>query len=151
ALSLEDQATIGNMAPEYGATCGFFPIDADTLAYLETSGRDAERVQLVRAYAEAQGMFRTSGSPDPVFTDTLELDLGTVVPSIAGPKRPQDRVSLAEAAPKFREALKDIVGGRKDRTKIPESVGESRFVDEGATGVDNIPEEAAFLVEGESY
>jgi len=154
ALSLEDQATIGNMAPEYGATCGFFPVDADTLAYLETSGRDPERVKLVRAYCEAQGMFRTSGSPDPVFTDTLELDLATVVPSIAGPKRPQDRVSLAEAAPKFREALKDIAGGRKDRTKLPESVGESRFVDEGATGVDDIPEEAAldgFPVNGEKF
>jgi aconitate hydratase len=154
ALSLEDQATIGNMAPEYGATCGFFPVDADTLAYLETSGRDPERVQLVRAYCEAQGMFRMSGSPDPVFTDTLELDLGTVVPSIAGPKRPQDRVSLAEAAPKFLEALKDIAGGRKERTALPRSVDESRFVDEGATGVDDIPEEAAldgFPVNGEKF
>ena len=87
------------MAPEYGATCGFFPVDADTLAYLETSGRDAERVALVKAYSEAQGMFRTASSPDPVFTDTLELDLTTVrAVAVAGPKRPQDRVSLDDAA-----------------------------------------------------
>src|SRR6188768_4305615 len=97
-LSLEDQATIANMAPEYGATCGFFPVDADTLAYLETSGRDASRVALVKAYSEAQGMYRTTESPDPVFTDTLELDLSTVVPSLSGPKRPQDRVALKDAA-----------------------------------------------------
>ncbi len=150
-LSLEDQATIANMAPEYGATCGFFPVDSDTLAYLETSGRDAERVALVKAYSEAQGMFRTEASPDPVFTDTLELDLTTVVPSIAGPKRPQDRVSLADAAPQFRKALIDLQGGRKDRTKTPTSVGESRFVDEGATGVDDIPEEARCVVRGADH
>ena len=150
-LSLEDQATIANMAPEYGATCGFFPVDADTLTYLETSGRDAERVALVKAYAEAQGMFRTTGSPDPLFTDTLELDLSTVVPALAGPKRPQDRVALTDTAAKFEEALKDLSGGRKERTALPTSVGESRFVDEGATGVDDIPEEAAFPVKGADY
>ncbi len=150
-LSLEDQATIANMAPEYGATCGFFPIDADTLNYLRTSGRDPKRVDLVKAYADAQAMFRTAASPDPVFTDTLELDLTTVVPSVSGPKRPQDRVSLKDAAPKFAEALKDIAGGRKERTALPTSRGESRYVDEGATGVDDIPEEALFPVRGESY
>jgi aconitate hydratase len=112
-LSLEDQATIANMAPEYGATCGFFPVDSDTLNYLETSGRDASRVALVKAYSEAQGMYRTTDSPDPVFTDTLELDLTTVVPSMSGPKRPQDRVALKDAAPKFAEALKDIAAGRR--------------------------------------
>ncbi len=155
-LSLEDQATIANMAPEYGATCGFFPIDIDTLSYLETSGRDAGRVALVKAYAEAQGMLRTTDSPDPVFTDTLELDLSTVVPSLSGPKRPQDRVALKDAAAGFAAALKDIAGGRAERTRLPESVGESRFVDEGASGVDNIPEEAAladgaFPVKGENF
>ncbi|MEP7241291.1 MAG: aconitate hydratase AcnA, partial [Devosia sp.] len=150
-LSLEDQATIANMAPEYGATCGFFPIDDDTLSYLETSGRDARRVALVKAYGEAQGMFRTAASPDPVFTDTLELDLTTVVPSMSGPKRPQDRVALKDAAAKFVEALKDLAGGRKERTALPASVGESRYVDEGATGVDDIPEEAAFAVKGENF
>jgi aconitate hydratase len=104
-LSLEDQATIANMAPEYGATCGYFPIDSDTLAYLKTSGRSADRLALVEAYAKAQGMYRTTASPDPVFTDTLELDLTTVVPSISGPKRPQDRIELKRAKAKFAEAL----------------------------------------------
>ena len=150
-LSLEDQATIANMAPEYGATCGFFPVDSDTLSYLETSGRAADRVRLVKAYSEAQGMFRTSDSPDPVFTDTLELDLSTVVPSLSGPKRPQDRVALADAAAGFATALKEIAGGRKERTALPADKQESRFVDEGATGVDDIPEEAAFPVKGEKY
>lgn len=150
-LSLEDQATIANMAPEYGATCGFFPVDSDTLTYLETSGRDADRVALVKAYSEAQGMYRTTDSPDPLFTDTLSLDLTTVVPSLSGPKRPQDRVSLVDAAPKFAEAMKDLAGGRKERTALPESKGESRFVDEGATGVDDIPEEASLPVRGEKY
>jgi aconitate hydratase len=114
-------------------------------------------VALVKAYSEAQGMFRNTDSPDPVFTDTLELDLTTVVPSMSGPKRPQDRVSLKDAAPKFAEALKDIAGGRKERTALPTSREESRFVNEGATGVDDIPEEAtlpesaAFPVKGESF
>src|SRR6218665_3963108 len=150
-LSLEDQATIANMAPEYGATCGYFPVDADTLTYLETSGRDADRVALVKAYSEAQGMYRTTASPDPLFTDTLELDLTTVVPALAGPKRPQDRVALTDAAPKFADALKDLTGGRQERTALPTSVGESRYVDEGATGVDDIPEEAVFPVKGEKF
>ena len=150
-LSLEDQATIANMAPEYGATCGFFPIDADTLVYLQTSGRTPERVALVEAYARAQDMFRETGSADPVFTDTLELDLTTVVPSLSGPKRPQDRVSLSEAAPKFAEALVELQGGRVDRNKLPQPNGESRYVDEGATGVDDIPEEARYEVKGADH
>ncbi|MHB1110307.1 MAG: aconitate hydratase AcnA [Devosia sp.] len=150
-LSLEDQATIANMAPEYGATCGFFPVDRDTLDYLRTSGRSVDRVALVEGYSRAQGMFRETDTEDLVFTDTLVLDLATVVPSLSGPKRPQDRVSLAEAAPKFREALIDLQGGRKDRTKLPASVGESRFVDEGATGVSDIPEEARCVVRGADF
>jgi aconitate hydratase len=104
-MALEDRATIGNMAPEYGATCGFFPVDAETLRYLADTGRDPERVALVEAYARAQGLFRDASTPDPVFTDTLALDLGTVEPSIAGPKRPQDRVLLAEAKTGFLAAL----------------------------------------------
>ena len=93
-LSLEDRATIANMAPEYGATCGFFPVDGDTLKYLKATGRPADRLALVEAYAKAQGMYRVPGAPDPVFTATLDLDLSSVEPSLAGPKRPQDRVAL---------------------------------------------------------
>jgi aconitate hydratase len=150
-LSLEDQATIANMAPEYGATCGFFPVDSDTLTYLTTSGRDPERVALVEAYSRAQGMFRETSSPDPTYTSTLELDLTTVVPSLAGPRRPQDRVPLTNAAAAFAEALPSLTGGRAERTSMPKDKQESRFVDEGATGVDDIPEEAAFPVEGAAF
>ena len=100
-LSVADRATIANMAPEYGATCGFFPVDRKTLDYLHLTGRDEARIALVEAYLKAQGMFRETHTPDPVFTDTIELDLSTVVPSLAGPKRPQDRVALTDAAQAF--------------------------------------------------
>ncbi|KQN73728.1 aconitate hydratase AcnA [Devosia sp. Leaf64] len=113
-LSLEDQATIANMAPEYGATCGYFPVDADTLKFLSTTGRDADRVALVEAYSKAQGMFRTTETEDPTFTSTLELDLSTVVPSLSGPKRPQDRVALKDVTPSFAKALPDLAAGRGD-------------------------------------
>jgi aconitate hydratase len=105
SLSLADRATIANMAPEYGATMGFFPIDAETINYLRFTGRDESQVQLVEAYAKAQGLFRTDDTPDPAFTDSLDLDLGTIEPSLAGPKRPQDRVPLKLAKQMFREAL----------------------------------------------
>ncbi len=101
-LTLADRATIANMAPEYGATCGFFPIDGETLNYLEFSGREPERIALVEAYAKAQGLWRDSASPDPIFTDSLSLDLATVEPSLAGPKRPQDRVLLSQLAQQFK-------------------------------------------------
>jgi len=104
-MALEDRATIGNMAPEYGATCGIFPVDAETIRYLRESGRDKDRVALVEAYAKAQGMFRDDSTPEPEFTDTLALDLDTVAPSLAGPKRPQDRVLLSDAKQKFVAAL----------------------------------------------
>src|SRR6201992_2032630 len=104
-LSVADKATIGNMAPEYGATCGFFPVDAATIDYLKTSGRKADRVALVTAYAKAQGLFRTAKSTDPVFTQTLNLDLGDVVPSMAGPKRPEGRIALPSVAEGFSTAL----------------------------------------------
>ena len=104
-LPLADRATIGNMAPEYGATCGFFPVDAVTIAYLRQSGREEHRIKLAEDYAKAQGMWREPGAPDPVFTDTLELDLSTVEPSLAGPKRPQDRVALSNAASSFSRDL----------------------------------------------
>ncbi|WEJ58698.1 aconitate hydratase AcnA [Devosia sp. FJ2-5-3] len=150
-LSLEDQATIANMAPEYGATCGYFPVDADTLKFLATTGRDPDRVALVEAYSKAQDMFRTTETPDPVFTSTLELDLSTVVPSLSGPKRPQDRVALNAVKSSFAAALPELSGGRIDRTKLPADKQESRYVDEGATGVDDIPEEAAYPVQGADY
>jgi len=104
-MSVADRATIGNMAPEYGATCGFFPIDQKTVDYLKTTSRTDERVALVEAYAKAQGMWRTAETPDPVFTDSLALDLGDVVPSLAGPKRPQDRVTLDTSKTEFLGAM----------------------------------------------
>ena len=106
-LSLTDRATISNMAPEYGATCGFFPIDKETVRYLEFTGRDAGRVALVEAYAKAQGMWRDETTPDPIFTDSISLDLSTVEPSLAGPKRPQDRVTLTAASKEFDKVLKE--------------------------------------------
>ncbi|NUO40077.1 MAG: aconitate hydratase AcnA [Gemmatimonadaceae bacterium] len=105
SLSLADRATIANMAPEYGATMGFFPVDEETLKYLRLSGRSDKHVALVEAYTKAQGLFRTDATPDPVFTDSLELDLGTVEPSLAGPRRPQDRVPLSKAAAMYKESL----------------------------------------------
>ena len=107
SLSLADRATIANMAPEYGATMGFFPIDAETIKYLRFTGRDEAHVLLVEAYARAQGLFRTDETLDPVFTDSLDLDLSTIEASLAGPKRPQDRVPLKLAKQLFREALAD--------------------------------------------
>jgi aconitate hydratase len=106
-LSLEDMATIANMAPEYGATCGFFPINAETIAYLKGTARASQQVALVEKYAKAQDMYWTPKAADPEFTDTLTLDLGSVVPSIAGPKRPQDRVVLADAATGFAKVMAD--------------------------------------------
>ena len=105
SLTLPDRATIANMAPEYGATMGFFPVDAETLAYLRFTGRSAERVALVEAYTKLQGLFRTDQTPDPIFTDTLELDLAKVEPTLAGPKRPQDRVPLRQAKSAFAKAM----------------------------------------------
>ncbi len=105
ALALADRATLANMAPEYGATCGFFPIDRETIRFLTLTGRDAERIKLVEAYAKAQGMWRDETTPDPIFTDSLSLDLSTVEPSLAGPRRPQDKVLLSGAAPAFIQEL----------------------------------------------
>ena len=109
-LPVADRATIGNMAPEYGATCGFFPVDALTLEYLRQTGRDEERVALVEAYLRAQGMFRDASTPEPMFTDTLELDLASVEPCLSGPKRPQDRVSLKSASTAFQGELTKSLG-----------------------------------------
>ena len=112
AMSLPDRATIANMAPEYGATMGFFPVDVETLRYLERTGRDPELVDLVERYTKEQGLFRTDATPDPDFTDTLELDLSTVEPSVAGPKRPQDRVRLVEMKRAFEQILRAPVEER---------------------------------------
>ncbi len=109
-LPLADRATIGNMAPEYGATCGFFPIDRTTLDYMRLTGRDAHRLALVEAYLKAQGLWRDETTPEPRFSDTLELDLGRVVPSLAGPKRPQDRVALGNASRAFKTELTKSLG-----------------------------------------
>ncbi|MBL2545050.1 aconitate hydratase, partial [Klebsiella pneumoniae] len=111
-LPLADRATIGNMAPEYGATCGIFPIDAESLNYLRLSGRSEEQINLVEAYAKAQGLWHEPGSPHAQYSTTLELDMGTVKPSLAGPKRPQDRVLLEDVQKNYREALVGLTANR---------------------------------------
>ena len=117
-LTLADRATIANMAPEYGATCGFFPVDSEALAYLTFTGREADQVALVEAYAKAQGLWWDPGTPDPVFTDTLELDLGVVEPSLAGPTRPQDRIPLSKAAVAFTDDF-SALSGRDEERQVP--------------------------------
>ncbi|NBD95990.1 MAG: aconitate hydratase AcnA, partial [Gammaproteobacteria bacterium] len=137
-LPLADRATIGNMSPEFGSTCAIFPIDDETIRYLKLSGRSEERLELVKAYAEAQDLWRNDEDVDPVYTDVLELDLGDVVPSLAGPKRPQDRVLLSKAKNTFLAHLSDM-------TKDRDSNGGSdigRFNDEGgrtAVGATEVP------------
>ena len=133
-LTLEDQATIANMAPEYGATCGFFPISPATISFLRETGRTPERVALVEAYAKEQGFWIDETTEEPVFTDYLELDLGTVQSSLAGPKRPQDRVALAEAAPAFMTALAGDFGkaGKEaERVAVKTDAGDSAGFDVG--------------------
>ncbi|KAA9009271.1 aconitate hydratase AcnA [Histidinibacterium aquaticum] len=124
-VPLADRATIGNMAPEYGATCGFFPVDAETLKYLELTGRDKDRIALVEAYAKENGMWREPGY-EPVYTDTLELDMSDVVPAISGPKRPQDHIALTEAAKSFRAYVK----GQRDGEDVSANA-EGRWEGEG--------------------
>jgi aconitate hydratase len=128
SLSLADRATIGNMSPEYGATCAIFPPDEVTLQYLRFTGRPEERIALVEAYMKDQGLFHTAASPDPLFTDTLTLDLNTVQPSVAGPRRPQDRISLSDVKHAFRKALPSLVpstraGTQKDAANQASSSG----------------------------
>src|SRR4051812_1955212 len=113
-ITVADRATIANMAPEYGATCGFFPVDQRTLDYLELTSRDADRIALVKAYCQAQGLWRDASSPEPVFTDTLELDMSTIEPSLAGPKRPQDRVLLSDVDDQFNGELESTYKKHND-------------------------------------
>jgi len=139
ALGVADRATIGNMAPEYGATIGFFPVDDETLKYLELTGRDPELIRLVETYSKEQGMFRTDSSPDPVFTDTLELDLAGVEPSLAGPRRPQDRVALGEAKKNFKEVLPALIKtGTTDNKAVARMNGDSATLGHGTVVISAI-------------
>ncbi|HEV3153945.1 MAG TPA: aconitate hydratase AcnA [Candidatus Baltobacteraceae bacterium] len=131
SLSVADRVTIGNMSPEYGSTCAIFPIDDQTLEYLRLTGRAPAHVALVEAYAKAQGLFRTPATPDPQYSDTLELDLDGVTPSLAGPRRPQDRVSLGDVKHSFDAAMREWVSAREAK---PNS-GAARMENEGGTGV----------------
>ena len=130
-LALADRATLGNMSPEYGSTCAIFPIDEQTLTYLRLTGRSREQIALVEAYARAQGMFRTDATPDPLFSDTIELDLSTVMPSIAGPSRPQDRIALTDVKSAFAQAMAEWTAAREPR---PNSAS-SRMESEGGPGL----------------
>ncbi|HET9133576.1 MAG TPA: aconitate hydratase AcnA [Gemmatimonadales bacterium] len=154
ALPLADRATIANMAPEYGATMGFFPVDAETLRYLERTGRDAETVALVEAYCKAQKLFRTADTPDPVFSDVLVLDLSTVVPSVAGPKRPQDRVTLTDIRKNFATNLPSLMQPTvpaERRAAAEEAI--QRWKDDGGTvaTVEHPITEHACELDGEQF
>src|SRR5256712_9396128 len=128
SLILADRATIGNMAPEFGATIVFFPIDSETLNYLKPTVREPSHINLVEAYAKAQGLFRTETTTDPIFSDTLELDLTSVEPSLAGPRRPQDRVALKEAKQAFREALPSMAAKQtKNVSSVKVSDNENQY------------------------
>ena len=139
ALPLADRATIANMAPEYGATCGIFPIDQETLRYLEFSGRAPKHVRLIEAYAKEQGLFHGPDTPEAVYSDTLSLDLGTVEPSLAGPRRPQDRVRLRDAKRNFQDALPTLrVSKKAQPAAVPVSTWESEGGD-GAAATAEVP------------
>ncbi len=154
SLGLADRATIANMAPEYGATMGFFPVDQETLRYLERTGRDRNSVERVERYCKEQALFRTDQTPDPEFTSTLELDLGTVVPSLAGPKRPQDRVALTELKRNFQVALPELMTPSvpAPRRELAQA-NYSRWINEGGGGgsaVADAPAVAHAVVNGEN-
>ncbi|MFT5133307.1 MAG: aconitate hydratase, partial [Gammaproteobacteria bacterium] len=133
-LPLADRATIANMAPEYGATCGIFPIDGETINYLRLSGRDDEQINLVEAYAKAQGMWREDGAADADYSDTMTLDMGTIVPSLAGPKRPQDRIPLSDSKKTFVKHLAEMTKDRKvgGSAQVTSGAGENYQLDDGA-------------------
>ncbi len=141
-LSLPDRATVANMAPEYGATMGFFPVDQETLEYLKFTNRDADLVALVEAYTKEQGLFRTDDTADPVFADTLELDLSTVMPSMAGPKRPQDRVELPEVKQNFHAAFPNLAA------PAAETLGHGAVVIAAITSCTNTSNPSVMLAAG---
>src|SRR6185295_5400533 len=153
-LPLADRATIANMSPEFGSTIAIFPIDAETLAYLRFTGRSPEQVALVEAYARAQGLFVSADTPDPHYSQVLELDLGTVRPSLAGPKRPQDLVLLKDMKHAWADALKGFLGAAKKREPAPKAapangstmigLGESRPPEE--RGTDPAPGDGDFYL-----
>src|SRR3984957_10642060 len=142
ALPVVDRTTISNMSPEFGSTVAIFPIDDRTLEYLRLTGRSREQVELVEAYAKAQGMFRTDAAPDPEFADTLALDLGSVEPSLAGPTRPQDRIALRDVKRNFVEAAKEGIASRERNGAI------ARFEDEGGGGTATIAQTAMDIYDG---
>ena len=156
SLPVANRATIANMAPEYGATCGFFPVDDATLEYLRLTGRDENLVRLVEAYCKEQGLFRTDATPAPLFSDTLELDLGDVEPSIAGPRRPQDRIPLSEAKRAFRQSL---VATLTERDAALNGERLRKWADEGGPTPSALPppesaavgKRAPVTMEGESF
>jgi aconitate hydratase len=132
-MPLADRATLGNMAPEFGSTCGIFPIDGETIRYLKLSGRDDAQCALIEAYAREQGMWREDGQPDALYTDILELDLGDVEPSIAGPKRPQDRIALSAAAASYKKILADTLASRAEGgSRVATLDGEEVSIDDGS-------------------
>ncbi len=139
SLGLADRATIGNMSPEYGATCAIFPVDEVTLEYMRFTGRSEERIALTEAYMKEQGLFHTADSPEPLYSDTLELDLNTVEPSIAGPRRPQDRIRLSQAKKSFHQALPSLLpaGASIDQDEGKGAATEKDGVEEGVWGEGN--------------
>lgn len=154
-LPLADRATIANMAPEYGATCGFFPVDAQALDYMRQTGRDEHQIALTESYLRAQGMFRDANTPDPIFTSSLSLDISTVRPSLAGPKRPQDRVALDVAAPSFEKALTETLGVAADKTQTTApvagtdySIGHGSVVIAAITSCTNTSNPAVLIAAG---
>ena len=147
ALSLADRATVANMSPEYGATMGFFPVDDETLAYLRVTNRPPETIRLVEAYTKEQGLFRTEGMPDPLYADSLELDLASVVPSMAGPKRPQDRVELPGVAKNFSDAFPDALAAR-GAGGGSESLGNGSVVIAAITSCTNTSNPSVMLAAG---
>src|SRR5437867_8175731 len=146
-LPLADRATIGNMAPEYGATIGIFPVDQETLRYLEFTGRTTEQVKLVEAYMKEQGLFHTPDAPEPVYSDTLELNLATVEPSLARPRRPQDRVGLREVPRKFAEALPTLVKPAAAVNAVPVGRWEAEGGQAGTNPPPHRPSSATLMID----